>query len=439
MKRPSIFICLLVIANSICAQTKLTLEDCTELALKNNLQIQGDVLEVERNRLLKNKAAFNNLPTLNLSASQDYEFGFTIEPTTNRRTNADFVSSDFSLRSSFDIIDLAKLKAYGKASTDYEKSLVDYEINKNQLLLTVAQYYLDVMFRTEYVQILKNQLSESENQINRLNEALSFGYIAKSELYDAQADYSIDQKAVLLAENNKKRAILSLLNLINYDQSIEDVEFFDILFQVDTTRVSDSYIYVGEALRNNPRMISAEYGVESAKKNVGINKANGLPSLRLSYQFGSFYVKGIDEEDAPSFEDQINDNQAQFIGGTLRVPIFNALQNNHNIKIAKVDHEKARINEKFIANQLKFEVEQTIQDIDNAISAYQTSLNVLNAARESFRTSRLKYEQGKISAFDFSIAKRNLLQTEFDLLDSKFKLYFSRTKLDFLTKRDFRL
>jgi len=440
MKKSSILLCLAVLLCNVAAgQVSLTLDDCIELALKNNLQIQQDILTVESQRLIKTRAAWNNLPRLNLSATQNYEFGFTIDPNTNTRVNADFLSNNFSLRASYDLLNISRFKQYSKATTDYDKSLVDYETNKNQVLLTIAEFYLDVMFRTEYVIILNNQLKESEAQLKRLKEALDFGYIAKSELYDAQAEFSIDKKAVLLADNNRKRAILNLLNLINYDVGIDDVDFFDILFQVDTTAISDNTVYYDEALKNNPRMQSALYNVESAKKEVGINRANGLPSIGLIYQFGSFYSESLDTNTAPSFEDQLRDNQRQFIGGTLRLPLFNALQNKYSIKLAKIEHERSKINEEITRTQLKFEVEQTIQDLDNAISAYQSSQEVLEAARESFRTSKLKYEQGKINAFDFAIAKKNLLQTEFDLLDSKFKLYYNRTKLDFLSKKNFKL
>lgn len=434
-----LIIFLILIINPIRSQVKLTLDDCINLALKNNLRIKQIVLDVERQRLIKSKATWNNLPRINFSASQDYEFGFTIDPVSNNRTKNDFLSNDFSLRASLDVLDLAKIKTVGKASVDYEKSILDYEIGKNEVLLTIAQYYLDVMFRTEYIEILKNQFRESENQLNRLKEALEFGYIAKSELYDAEAEFSIDRKAVLLAENNRKRAILNLINLINYESTSDSVEFFDIIFQTDTTSLTNKSQYFDDAFSNNPRMLSAQYEVESAKKNVGINRAFGLPALQLNYQLGSFYSRGLDENNPPSFEDQINENKNQFLGGTIRVPLFNAGQNRHDIKIAKVDYEKSRINEDIVKSELRFEVEQTIQDLENAISAYQSSLEVLNAARESFRTSKLKYEQGKINAFDFAIAKKNLLQTEFDLLDSKFKLYYNRTRLNFLTKSDFKL
>lgn len=418
------------------SQVKLTLEDCINIALKNNLQLNNQLLDIERQRLVKNKTMMNSLPSISLGASHDYDFGFTIDRDSNTRVADDFQSNEFYVGASMDLFNISKFKTHNKSKIDLKRTETEYEVVKNQMLLTISQYFLEVMFHSEYVEILKNQLNESKNQIDRLNEALSFGYIAKSELYDAEAEYSIDKKAVLLAENNKKRSILSLLNLINYDKEINEVEFFDILFKVDTTEVIDKGAYYKDALRNNPEVISSNYNLSSAKKDIGINRANGLPKLKLNYQYGTYYTKNLNDDfETDAFQDQLKDHKTQYIGASLKVPLFGALQNKQNIKIAKVDYEKTKLDQEIVKDNIKFAIEQTIQDLENAISAYQTTLDVLNAARESFRTSRLKYEQGKINAFDFATAKKNLLQTEFDLLDSKFKLYFNRTKLDLLTKK----
>ena len=417
------------------SQVRLTLDDCIEIALKNNLELNSKLLDVESQRLVKNKVALNYLPSINFEASHDYDFGFTIDRDSNRRVADDFLSNEFDLSASMDVFNLTKFKIHDKSKIDLKRSETDYEVVKNRMLLTISQYFLEVMFNAEYIEILKNQLNESQKQLDRLNEALSFGYIAKSELYDAEAEYSIDKKAVLLAENSKKRSVLSLLNLINYNKGIEEVEFFDILFKIDTTKINNKADFLKDGLKYNPEVLSSNYNLLSAKKDIAINRANGLPKLRLDYQYGTYYTKNLNDDfETTSFNEQLKDHNNQYVGATLKIPLFNALQNQSNIKIAKVEYEKSKLQQEIVEDNLKFAIEQTVQDLENAISAYQTTLDVLNAARESFRTSKLKYEQGKINAFDFATAKKNLLQTEFDLLDSKFKLYYNRSKLNLLTK-----
>ena len=437
MKKGIIFLSVFLIFIQIQAQTKLSLDDCIAIGFDNNLNLKYRTLDIEKQQILNKKAFWNNFPRINLGASQDYEYGFNIEPATNSRTNEDFASNDFALSASIDVFNAARLMENKKTKIDLYKSVVDFEVDRNMMLITIAQYYLEVMFNDEYLGILEKQLVESKSQLGRLNEALSYGYIAKSELYDAEAEFAVDKKAVLIGENTKRRAIMNLFNLINYNHDIDNVEFFDVKFGIDTTPILNEELYMKKALENNALTLSSKYSVQSAAKNVEIYQAQYLPKIKLQYQLESFYTKSLTnpDEDILGFSDQVKNNKTHFIGASINVPIFNGLQNRHDVNIAKVDYEKAKIEQEIVENNLKFEVKQTIQDLENAISTYTTSLQVLNAAKESYRMSRLKYEQGKVNAFNFATAKQNLLRAEIELLDSKYKIYYNKTKLNIITKK----
>ena len=418
------------------SKLELTLEGCFILAISNNLDLKQSNLEIEKQRLLKNKAKWHFLPNVNFGATQDYEFGLNIEPSTNTRVNEDFLSNDLYLNASMDLINFSNFKNYSKSKTELTKAESDSKIVRSELLLTIAQYYLDVMYNNEYLKLLNNQFEESEKQITRLNDALSYGYIAKSELYDAIAEHAIDKKNVKLGENSKNRALLNLLYLLNYNVNTKDVIFYDAFFEIDTTAFNDKSYYVKKVIENNPKSKSANFNVEIYKDNIGEIKGKNLPSLRLKYQLESFYVKSltdVDEEVLP-FDSQIRNNKTNFIGASISIPVFNGLKNSYDVKVAKVDYEKALLEKRMVTNNLIFEVEKTIQDIDDAIVEYKTSNEVLLSASESFRTSKLKYEQGKINAFNFATAKRNLLKSELDVINAKYKLYFNTIKLDIITK-----
>lgn len=417
-------------------ELELTLDGCFILAIRNNLDLKQNILEIEKQKLLNDKSKYHFLPSVNMGVTQDYEFGFNIEPSTNTRVNEDFLSNDLYLSASMDLINFSNFNNYRRSKSSVNKALSDSRVIKSELLLTIAQYYLDVMFNNEYLGLLKNQFEESEKQINRLNDALSYGYIAKSELYDAIAEHAIDKKNVELGENSKNTALLNLLYLLNYEIDTEKVTFYDALFEVDSTALKDKSYYLERVIKNNAKSKSADYNVDIQKASVGEVKGRGLPTLKLKYQMESFYVKSLTDidEDVTNFGNQIRDNKTNFIGATLNIPIFNGASGSYDVKIAKKEYEKALIEKKIVINNLTFEVEKAIQDIQNAIVEYRSSKEVLVSALESYRTSTLKYEQGKINAFNFAIAKRNLLRSELDLINAKYKWYFNSVKLDIITK-----
>lgn len=419
------------------AQKAVTLDDCIAIALANNLTLKNSALNVERQAYEKKRTAWNSLPRLDLGASQDFEYGFNIEPSTNTRTNEDFASNDFFARARWDFLNISKFRTNRKAKIDLNKEKENYKSDRNQLIITVVQYYTQVLYQKEFSEILKQQERESSKQLKRLQGALDYGYIAKSELYDAEAEAALDQKAVILAANERERSVLNLLNLINYDDGAVMIEYVDF-FSADTSAIKVLPTDVARWAITNPLALSAKYEVESARKAVQISRANSYPELSLRYQLESFFVQNLtnpdpDDEESRVFEDQIINNQTQFVGASLNIPLFNGLQNRYATKIAKVNVEAAKVNEELVKDNLKFEIQTTINEIENAISTYITSLQVLRAGLESFRTSKLKYEQGKINAFNFAIAKKNLLRAEVELIEVKYNLFFNKKKLEILS------
>ncbi|KAA5820562.1 TolC family protein [Algibacter amylolyticus] len=416
-------------------ELELTLEGCFILAIRNNLDLKQNDMEVEKQKLLSNRAKWHFLPDVGIGITQDYEFGFNIEPSTNTRVNEDFLSNDMYLSASMDVINFSNFSSFKRAKASVKKSAADAKIAKRDLLLTIAQFYLDVMFNDEYLKLLNNQLAESDKQINRLNDALSYGYIAKSELYDAIAEHAIDKKNVELGENSKKRALLNLLYLLNYNVDTDKVVFYDNLFEVDEKALKDKSYYIDKVLANNPIAKSADYAVDITKALIGEVRGRVLPKLSLKYQVESFYVRSLseDNEDLFPFKTQYRDNKTNSIGATLSIPVFNGLKNSYDVQVAKLDHEKAVMAKQVVNNNLIFEVEKAYQDIGDAIVEYKSSNEVLLSSAESFRTSKLKYEEGKINAFNFAIAKRNLLKSELDVITAKYKWYFNSVKLDLIT------
>ena len=81
----------------ISAQEIWTLEKCIEHALENNLQIKLSKLNIETNEswLLQSKADL--LPSLNVNGSYSYNFGRSIDPTTNTFVNNSIRSSGLGL------------------------------------------------------------------------------------------------------------------------------------------------------------------------------------------------------------------------------------------------------------------------------------------------------------------------------------------------------
>jgi outer membrane protein len=70
-------------------QNKLTLQQCVETALANNLDVFQSQLQMESAKIDKNQAKLNLLPNLNASAGQTFSQGRSIDPYSNTPCNTE--------------------------------------------------------------------------------------------------------------------------------------------------------------------------------------------------------------------------------------------------------------------------------------------------------------------------------------------------------------
>ena len=98
----TLFLCLLAAFN-VNAQTPaaanqtMTLEQCIEFALKNNIQIKQSELNTDLSQVNLTQSKATLLPSFNANASHSYNIGRTIDRFTNQFADAQVLSQNFGV------------------------------------------------------------------------------------------------------------------------------------------------------------------------------------------------------------------------------------------------------------------------------------------------------------------------------------------------------
>src|ERR1700749_4066372 len=82
---------------SIAQQSKLTLQQCVETALTNNLDVLQSQLQMESSKINKDQAKLNLLPSLNATAGQTFSQGRSIDPYSNTPVTQNVSSSNYGI------------------------------------------------------------------------------------------------------------------------------------------------------------------------------------------------------------------------------------------------------------------------------------------------------------------------------------------------------
>ncbi len=456
--------------NDANAQDK-SLQECIDLAIKNNLTIQQSGLNVLRSKNDLNQSKYNLLPNVTGSATQNYNFGRSIDPFTNQFTTDPVRNNSFNLNADLNIFSGFQAQNQIKQNRALnEVAIFDFQKAKNDIILNVVTAYTTVIFNGENVNNAKLQLKNSTEQTERTEKLVNAGSLPIGNLYDLRAQMATDELALVNAQNALELSLLNLKQLMNIPSSEtlsivvpelpdpEDEEYPSTVEQIYET-----------ALRHMPEVKSATSNIKSSQIGIRIAQSGYMPSLTAFVGSNSFYSSiggesnietrgfsqpfpiGTDINGNPVFSlpqpiivrtfeekpflNQLEFNRREFLGLNLSIPLFSKMRNRTNVLNAKLSLENAKLSEQLTKNQLRQIIEQAYNDVTAASKRYSGTKKQLNAREEAFRTAEQRYNVGMMNAVDYLLAQNNLNRARSELLQAKFDFIFKSKILDFYLQK----
>src|SRR5215470_8294549 len=203
-------------ADSTARKPTLTLQQCVETALANNLDVLQSQLQMQSSKIDKDQAKLNLLPNLNGSAGQTWSQGRSIDPYSNQPVTQNVSSSNYGLNSGVILFNGLSLQNLIKQySLTYEASKMDWQQAKDNLTLSVILAYLQVLSTEDQLTQANNQAVLSGAQVQRLDLLNQQGAIKPSDLSDLQGQYANDKLTIVNLQNSVETAKINLCLLMN--------------------------------------------------------------------------------------------------------------------------------------------------------------------------------------------------------------------------------
>ncbi|MCH8903467.1 MAG: TolC family protein, partial [Bacteroidetes bacterium] len=195
-----------------------SLDDCIQYALEHNIEFKRSGLNVQANEVIVLESKLLRLPSLNSSISHSYNFGRSIDPTTNDFETRSIQSNFVGLNSSIVLWNgWRQQNTLKRSKIDLEVSLEQQEGVAYNITMDVLRYYLQILVNLENVEIAKNQLALSEEQIVRTIILVDVGKLAENALLDIKAQVAADEVLLVKALNNLDLSYLDIRLLLNLE------------------------------------------------------------------------------------------------------------------------------------------------------------------------------------------------------------------------------
>ncbi|MCB0580077.1 MAG: TolC family protein, partial [Phaeodactylibacter sp.] len=133
-------------AQAVHAQNTWPLEKCIQYAQQNNLSTKQAQYNIQDAQLVEKLNQFSRLPNVSARASAGYQFGRTIDPTTNSFNNQRIGFNSFAVEAGLTIYDGSRITNSVKQSKkDLEAARLDAQATTNDISLNIASAYLSIL------------------------------------------------------------------------------------------------------------------------------------------------------------------------------------------------------------------------------------------------------------------------------------------------------
>lgn len=467
---PALF-CFVLLSGFAVAQETWNLEKCINYAFENSITLQQADLAIDNAALTKKQNQFSRLPNLNGSTSFGFNFGRSIDPTTNQFESQNIRSNTFNLSTNMPLYNGGQImNSIKQSDLDMRAAEADKAATENTLALDVASAYLNVLFNQDQLSISQNRLKQTQDQLAQTNKLIQAGSLPEANRIDLEAQQAADEQGLILAENNVSLAYLSLKQLLNMDPNAPmEIDRPNLLAPevnlVDSYSIENLY---QKALGTQPNIEANELREQSAQTGVKIAKSALIPSLgfgasintnysSLGLDFASPIITNERIEQVPQpaildnqettiiflepeadvafpdqkYFDQLDQNLSQNLGVTLTVPIFNRMSNRINIQRSELDVTRNQLLSEQARIQLKADIQRALTDAIASKKQLESSKITLNAREQAFKNAEKRYDLGSINSFEYNQAKDNLDVSRSNEAFSRYDFIFKLKVLDF--------
>ena len=447
------------------AQTKtLTLQQCVELAVNNNAQVNQAVYQLETASINVKQAKGNLLPDLFGNLGHGINQGRNIDPFTNSYINQQVNFANGGINSSATLFNGGLLQNTLQQNKLLNQAAIsDVQQSKETITLNVILAYLQILTNTDLLEQAGNQLLITGKQVDRLDILNKAGTIVPALLYDLKGQYANDELAVVNAQNSLNQSRLTLAQLMNvpYAQvvNIEPVNISDLA----ATNTTDAAAIIQSALQQLPVIKGVALRRQAAEKGIRVAKGNYYPVVSFISGLNTNFSNAARTEMLLNMVDEPNGDFVNINGGkvpvitrrritsqqsigyfnqfknnygtsfflNISIPILNGFRAKNRVAQARADVRYAAFVEQTTRTQLSQSVEQANFNINAAIERYNTLVKQVEAFSESFRIAEVRFGAGAITQVDYLITKNNADRAKTNLIIAKYDYAFRSKILDY--------
>jgi outer membrane protein len=292
------------------------------------------------------------------------------------------------------VFDFSSIRKYQSSKVTVAATKADADTTRNQVSDAVARAYLTCLRADAKLETERANVDLSDALLKLSNRQKTAGTGLAIEVTRAQVQLANDRQNLIVAENDRRKAILQLLRAmgLNLDARIALTDKLEYK-PIDVGPIEGAL----EKARNERAELKAQAKREEiAKLNYGSVKAERLPSVSA---FGNYGTIGPDVASAVA---------THAVGFTLKVPIFDGGRRDARRAQSLSELRQEQIRTRDARQQVDLDVRLALDSVRSAASQVETAREGLGLAENELAQARRRYEGGVANSIEVTDAQTRL-------------------------------
>lgn len=385
----------------------LTLENCVEMALKNNPDISGSAYdELSRKSGVREAEALKS-PVFNFDGGyQRHIDPQRIMPAT-ANNQAGVFSNDLWRT---DLVFKMPLYTGGKIENEIalarkllESAALKSQWTRQEIIFKVSTVFYGIIVQNKVIDAFAFSLSTMKEHYARVKEFIDAGKASSLDLLKMEVRIADIEQNLENAKNFFRLQKVNLLNFMGVDTNEANFNFTKELTFPDTNQTELNYdtdSLVKEALSARKDYAAAIASLEAQKNKIEAIRAGKKPVVSLVGTYGARGGTGGDT------------GKLGYAGVAVTAPIHEGGAINAKTETERMALKSLAEKLRKFELQIKQEVKSAVLDILSSTKRVQATQKSIDQAKEALRIETEKYNFGKSSITDVLDAQAALLNAE---------------------------
>ena len=319
------------------------------------------------------------------------------------------------------VFDFSIIRRYQASKITVSAVQSDFDATKNQVSDQVARAYVTALRSDSVLGTARANVELSQALLKLAEQQKDAGTGTGIEVTRAQVQLANDRQALVVAENDRRRAGLNLLRAMGLTLET-NVELTDQL-SYQPAELGSLEAALADAAKTRAELGAQKQRERSAHLNYSAVKSERLPSVAASANYGTIGSRLIGAQPTYTY------------GVSLKVPVFDGFRRDARREESLSGYRQEQTRSRDLQSQVELEVRLAFDSVRSAATEIEAARDGMQLAEQEVAQAQRRYQAGVTNSIEVTDAQTRLDRARANQISALYDYNVARIDLATATGR----